>query len=118
MRSASRRTAGGNDGADAVIGGIAVGAMSGVAPRARIASYKVCWTYDEPAEATGRILAVDDDQVELPVGDQPRQAFAHNSAARAANDVADEENAHALVFSLADDHIRKPVPTFRDHALA
>lgn len=47
-------TAGGNDGADAVIGGIAVGAMSGVAPRARIASYKVCWTYDEPAEATGR----------------------------------------------------------------
>ena len=47
-------TAGGNAGADAVIGGIAVGSMTGVAPRARIASYKVCWTYEEPAEATGR----------------------------------------------------------------
>ena len=47
-------TAGGNAGADAVIGGIAVGSMTGVAPRARIASYKVCWTYEEPTEATGR----------------------------------------------------------------
>ncbi|WP_307727620.1 S8 family serine peptidase [Massilia sp. ST3] len=46
-------TAGGNAGAEAIIGGIAVGEMSGVAPRARIASYKVCWSYDDPAEATG-----------------------------------------------------------------
>lgn len=47
-------TAGGNNGADAVIGGVAVGSMSGVAPRARIASYKVCWTYIDQAEANGR----------------------------------------------------------------
>ena len=46
-------TAGGNAGAEAIIGGIPVGEMSGVAPRARIASYKVCWSYEDEAEATG-----------------------------------------------------------------
>ncbi|WP_040787113.1 S8 family serine peptidase [Massilia niastensis] len=46
-------TAGGNAGADVTIGGIALGPMSGMAPRARLASYKVCWTYDEPAEPNG-----------------------------------------------------------------
>lgn len=47
-------TAGGNSGNDVVIGGVTVGAASGVAPRARIASYKVCWTYLEPTLAAGR----------------------------------------------------------------
>ncbi|WP_280154222.1 S8 family serine peptidase [Piscinibacter sp. XHJ-5] len=38
-------TAGGNENADALINGIPAGRMSGVAPRARIAAYRVCWTY-------------------------------------------------------------------------
>lgn len=46
-------TAGGNAGVDVTMGGVNVGAMSGVAPRARIASYKVCWTYNDAAEADG-----------------------------------------------------------------
>ncbi len=36
-------TAGGNSNVDAVIDGIGAGVMSGIAPRARIAAYKVCW---------------------------------------------------------------------------
>jgi len=36
-------TAGGNENVDALIGGIAAGVMSGIAPRARISTYKVCW---------------------------------------------------------------------------
>ena len=46
-------TAGGNAGVDVIMSGVNVGAMSGVAPRARIASYKVCWTYNDAAEADG-----------------------------------------------------------------
>jgi len=46
-------TAGGNAGVDVIMSGVNVGAMSGVAPRARIASYKVCWTYNDSAEADG-----------------------------------------------------------------
>ncbi|CAG1017393.1 Minor extracellular protease vpr [Burkholderiaceae bacterium] len=40
-------TAGGNEGAEASIGGLPAGIMSGVAPRARIAAYRVCWSYVE-----------------------------------------------------------------------
>ena len=36
-------TAGGNSNVDAAIDGIGVGVMSGIAPRARLAIYKVCW---------------------------------------------------------------------------
>ncbi len=36
-------TAGGNSDVDATINGIGAGVMTGIAPRARIASYKVCW---------------------------------------------------------------------------
>ena len=36
-------TAGGNANVDAKIDGIPVGIMSGIAPRARLAAYKVCW---------------------------------------------------------------------------
>jgi subtilisin family serine protease len=37
-------TAGGNAGVSAVTGGVNLGKISGMAPRARIAAYKVCWT--------------------------------------------------------------------------
>ncbi|MEG0881272.1 MAG: S8 family serine peptidase, partial [Janthinobacterium sp.] len=43
-------TAGGNNGAIATSGGVSLGKASGMAPRARIAAYKVCWT----AASTGR----------------------------------------------------------------
>ena len=34
------------------------------------------------AEAAGGVLAVDDDEIELPVGDQPRQPLEHDGRAR------------------------------------
>jgi subtilisin family serine protease len=37
-------TAGGNAGVTAYASGVSLGKMSGMAPRARIAAYKVCWT--------------------------------------------------------------------------
>lgn len=46
-------TAAGNIGATAIVSGIGMGEASGVAPRARIASYKVCWTYDDPTNPDG-----------------------------------------------------------------
>ncbi|MBA6342930.1 S8 family serine peptidase [Colwellia sp. MB02u-10] len=36
-------TAGGNEGVTATLQGIVVGTVSGIAPRARVAAYKVCW---------------------------------------------------------------------------
>ena len=47
-------TAGGNHGVDVSVGGVNVGVMSGMAPRARISSYKVCWTYVDLSVAAGR----------------------------------------------------------------
>lgn len=47
-------TAGGNYGVDVTMAGVDIGEMSGVAPRARIASYKVCWTYVDPSVTIGR----------------------------------------------------------------
>jgi hypothetical protein len=48
-------TAGGNKGVQASLdnGNIAMGAVSGMAPRARIAVYKVCWTYVDPTATDG-----------------------------------------------------------------
>lgn len=37
-------TAGGNNGVPVTINGVNMGKISGIAPRARIAAYKVCWT--------------------------------------------------------------------------
>ena len=42
-------TAGGNAKVDANVAGVAMGQASGIAPRARIAAYKVCWSYKDPA---------------------------------------------------------------------
>ncbi|MBO1256290.1 S8 family serine peptidase [Alteromonas sp. 5E99-2] len=39
-------TAGGNEGITAVLSGTEVGTISGIAPRARLATYKVCWNAD------------------------------------------------------------------------
>lgn len=46
-------TAAGNDGATAIIGGVQVGTATGVAPRARVAAYKVCWTWNNAAATDG-----------------------------------------------------------------
>jgi subtilisin family serine protease len=46
-------TAGGNAGVDASVSGIALGAVSGMAPRARLAMYKVCWSYNVATETNG-----------------------------------------------------------------
>ena len=46
-------TAAGNSGVPVVIAGVPMGDASGIAPRARVAAYKVCWTYDDPAATDG-----------------------------------------------------------------
>lgn len=43
-------TSGGNFNVAANVGGVALGAASGIAPRARVAVYKVCWSYKDPAD--------------------------------------------------------------------
>jgi hypothetical protein len=47
-------TVAGNSGVQAVVNNIPMGPMSGMAPRARVATYKVCWTFDsaDPADST------------------------------------------------------------------
>ena len=46
-------TAGGNSGAPVTIAGVDMGTASGMAPRARVAAYKVCWTYVDAAATDG-----------------------------------------------------------------
>jgi subtilisin family serine protease len=46
-------TAAGNHGVSARIDGVQLGLASGMAPRARIAVYKVCWTYVDENASTG-----------------------------------------------------------------
>lgn len=46
-------TAGGNANVPATVGGMPMDKVSGIAPHARIAAYKVCWTYLDPADASG-----------------------------------------------------------------
>ncbi len=46
-------TAGGNSGAPVVLSGISAGSASGIAPRARLAAYKVCFTYVNAAATDG-----------------------------------------------------------------
>jgi subtilisin family serine protease len=46
-------TAAGNANTPVTLGGAYMGLASGMAPRARVAAYKICWTYDNPAEPDG-----------------------------------------------------------------
>jgi len=46
-------TAGGNSNVPAVVNGILIGSASGMAPRARLAMYKVCFTFTNPAATDG-----------------------------------------------------------------
>jgi subtilisin family serine protease len=46
-------TAGGNSNNPVVISGVPMGSASGIAPRARLAMYKVCWTYVNAAATDG-----------------------------------------------------------------
>ena len=46
-------TAGGNSNAPTLVGGVPMGGASGMAPRARIAAYKVCYTYVNAAATDG-----------------------------------------------------------------
>jgi hypothetical protein len=50
-------TAGGNHGVEASVLGNNLGAVSGMAPRARIAMYKACWTFKDGAGCYGSDLA-------------------------------------------------------------
>lgn len=51
-------TAGGNSNVTALVDDVNVGVMSGIAPRARVAAYKVCWTSRDP-DATGCAMDAD-----------------------------------------------------------
>ncbi|MEP7138900.1 MAG: S8 family serine peptidase, partial [Caldimonas sp.] len=57
-------TAGGNENVDASITGISVGVMSGIAPRARLSIYKVCWEATTTAQTgcytADTLKAIDD----------------------------------------------------------
>jgi hypothetical protein len=46
-------TAAGNAGVTVKVGGVVMGEASGIAPRARVAAYKVCWTFDNAAATDG-----------------------------------------------------------------
>jgi hypothetical protein len=52
-------TAAGNNGVDVVINGQQVGTASGMAPRARIATYKVCWGSGSAGENAGGCAVTD-----------------------------------------------------------
>ena len=59
-------TAGGNEGVTASLLGVDVGTVSGIAPRARVAAYKVCWNGSAPGNSgcsTGDSVAAIDDAV-------------------------------------------------------
>ncbi|MBD8531247.1 MULTISPECIES: S8 family serine peptidase [unclassified Massilia] len=46
-------TAGGNNGVAVTVNGVAMGKASGIAPHARVAAYKVCWTFIDPTNPDG-----------------------------------------------------------------
>ena len=46
-------TAGGNNGVPAEVGGIDLGTISGMAPRARIAAYKALWSNEDGSQSSG-----------------------------------------------------------------
>ena len=54
------------------------------------------------AEAAGGVLAIDHDEIELPVANEARQALVDDGPPAAADDIADEENAHRSTASQID----------------
>jgi hypothetical protein len=46
-------TAAGNANTPVTLGGAFMGLATGMAPRARVSAYKICWTYNNPAEPDG-----------------------------------------------------------------
>jgi subtilisin family serine protease len=56
-------TAGGNHGVPAVANGVDLGTVNGMAPRARISAYKVCWSNEDASQAscpsTDSVAAID-----------------------------------------------------------
>ena len=55
------------------------------------------------AKAAGGVLAVDGDEIELPVAHEPGKALKQHSASAAPYDVADEEDAHPSHGPAVDD---------------
>jgi subtilisin family serine protease len=53
-------TAAGNNGVDASIEGLDFGAISGVAPAAKVAAYKACWAGPDPLVTTDDVCALSD----------------------------------------------------------
>jgi len=78
-------TAGGNSGATAALGGINLGPASGMAPRARIAAYKVCWTLPNLSAADG----------------SGSQNTCYNSDSVAAIDKAVADGVHVINYSIS-----------------
>lgn len=78
-------TAAGNAGVAVTINGIPMGEATGMAPRARIASYKVCWTYDDKTN---------------PDGSNSRNTC-YNSDAIAAIDEAVKDGVNVLNYSIS-----------------
>ena len=52
------------------------------------------FTSEAVLEAAGSIFTIDNDKIELPFGDQRGQAFDHDGASGAADDIANEKNTH------------------------
>ena len=50
------------------------------------------------AEAAGGVLAIGDDQIELPIADKLRQALGDDGSPAPPDNIADEKNAHAQPF--------------------
>jgi hypothetical protein len=56
------------------------------------------------AKAACRVLTVNDDEIELPIGNERGQPLGHDGPPGAADNVADKKNTHTL-FGLAEiDH--------------
>lgn len=78
-------TAAGNSGALATVDGIVMGETSGVAPRARVSSYKVCWTYDDKTN---------------PDGSNSRNSCFNSDSVKAIDDAV-KDGVHVLNYSIS-----------------
>lgn len=78
-------TAAGNAGVPVVVDGNLTGTASGMAPRARVVAYKVCWTFDNPLAPDG----------------SGSQNACFDSDSVAAIDAAVKDGVHAINFSIS-----------------